>query len=320
MQRYAISECESGCGNKNLEKRFDKPEWDNKNAFHPFIHIIFSIMGFTLTVIGCGSATPVGHRLSSAFVLKKENSCFLIDCGEASQLHLKDNHIRMQRIEHIFISHLHGDHYFGLVGLLSSMHLFGRRAPLHLYGPPALETIVNMQLEAGCTELLYPLHFHPTQDREFALLYEDRTISVYSFPLDHGMPTTGFLFKENVPERVVPAQYLSDVLAAARPKSLPKSFAYCSDTAYNEDIIPYIKGVDLLYHEATFLESEVDLAKSRFHTTARQAAQLARKAEVKKLLVGHYSARYAGTHEFVVEASEYFSPVLPATEGLVLEI
>lgn len=227
----------------------------------------------------------------------------MIDCGESTQQYLKDNHIRMQRIGHIFISHLHGDHYFGLICLLSSMHLFGRRTPLHLYAPPVLESIIKIQLEVGGTELMFPLVFHPTQAQTPELLYEDSSLTVQSFPLDHGMPTTGFIFKEK-----------------EKGKTSPKSFAYCSDTAYCEAIIPYIRHVDLLYHETTFLDSEIELAKSRFHSTARQAALIARKAEVKKMLMGHYSARYLGTRNFVKEASSIFSEVVAAEEGLLLEI
>ena len=229
----------------------------------------------------------------------------MIDCGEASQLFLKDNHIRMQRISHVFISHLHGDHYFGLVGLLSSMHLFGRKHPLHLFAPPELEQIIRMQLDAGGTVLQYPLFFHSTRDRSVDLLFEDKELEVYSFPLRHGLPTTGFLFKEK---------------PRTSSRQLPKSFAYCSDTIYDVSIIPYIRQVDLLYHETTFLESEAALAESRFHTTARQAAQIARQAEVGRLMIGHYSARYSNIQDFVREASEVFPTVIPASEGLVYTI
>ena len=304
-------------------------------------------MGFTLTVIGCGSATPVGHRLSSAFILKRENQTFMIDCGEASQLFLKDYQVRMQRIGQIYISHLHGDHFFGLVGLLSSMHLFGRKHPLHLFAPPALEQIIQMQLDAGGTVLQYPLVFHPTQDRTEVLLYEDDGLEVRSFPLNHGLPTTGFLFREKERQRSISKTFLEEHTLSpeemrcirrgedytdpqgvvwpnaeiTRPSRLtPKSFAYCSDTIYDESIIPYIRHVDLLYHETTFLEGEAELAESRFHTTARQAAMIAKKAEVKKLLVGHYSARYKGIQCFVDEASEIFDDVVAASEGLVLDI
>ncbi len=258
-------------------------------------------MSFSLTVIGCGSATPVGHRLSSAFVLRHNQRFFLIDCGESTQMHLKDNHIHMQKISHILISHLHGDHYFGLVGLISSLHLFGRRNPLYVYGPPELEQIVRMQLEVGQTELSYPLRFVVTGRDSQQLLFEDKTMEVYSFPLVHGMHTTGFLFREKPSER---------------GETPPKSFAYCSDTAYTETILPYVENVDVMYHESTFLESESRLAEERFHSTALQAARLARKAGVKHLLLGHYSARYATVQEFYDEAVSEFPDVRTAFEGM----
>lgn len=262
-------------------------------------------MSFSFTVIGCGSATPVGHRLSSAFALRYQQHVFLVDCGEGTQMYLKDNHIHMQRIGHVLISHLHGDHFFGLVGLLSSMHLFGRSHPLTVYGPPELEQIVRCQLDAGNTVLGYPLHFVPTQAERQVLLYENPRLQLFSFPLQHSVPTTGFLFRERVNS------------LSPRP---PKSVAYCSDTAYDESLIPYVQGVDLLYHESTFLNSESHLAEERFHSTAEQAATLARKAQVKKLLLGHYSARYADVQLFLTEAQPLFPEVLLAQEGLTVNV
>ena len=220
-------------------------------------------------------------------------------------MYLKDNHIHMQRISKVFISHLHGDHFFGLVGLISSMHLFGRNHQLTVYGPPALEQIVRHQLEVGGTELCYPLSFVGTRTDGPELLYEDQELQVCSFPLRHSVPTTGFLFRER-------GNSLSP-----RP---PKSVAYCSDTAYDESLIPYVQGVDLLYHESTFLNSESHLAVERFHSTAEQAATLARKAQVKKLLLGHYSARYADVQFFLKEAQPLFPDVMLAQEGLTVNV
>ena len=262
-------------------------------------------MSFSLTVIGCGSATPVGHRLSSAFVLRRNRQFFLIDCGEGAQMDLKDNYIHMQRIQQVLISHLHGDHYFGLVGLISSMHLFGRTYPLTVYAPPELEHIVRHQLEVGRTELSYPLRFVPLEGEGCFRIFEDKSLEVFAFPLQHGLPAFGFLFREK---------------GRAGGGTPPKSFAYCSDTAYTESILPYIQGVDLLYHESTFLESERKLAEERLHTTARQAAMLACKAEAGRLLLGHYSARYADIQAFEAEAGELFPEVELAREGLQLTI
>lgn len=263
-------------------------------------------MSFSFIVIGCGSATPIGHRLSSAFILKHNRSVFLIDCGEGSQMYLKENHVHLQRINQIFISHLHGDHFFGLIGLLSSMHLFGRNIPLTIYAPRELEAIIKLQLKAGATVLSYPLFFRQTQNEEKELLYEDKEVEVYSFPLNHSIPTTGFLFKEKIKPNY--------------PIFVPKSFAYCSDTAYSEAIIPYIKGVDLLYHESTFMESDIQIAESRQHSTARQAAKIAKMANVKRLLIGHYSARYSDVQCFLEEAKLEFQNVLMAFEGLCINI
>ena len=262
-------------------------------------------MPFSLTVIGCGSATPVGHRLSSAFALRYQQRVFMIDCGEGTQMHLKDNHIHMQRISHVLISHLHGDHFFGLVGLLSSMHLFGRNCPLTVFGPPELESLIRSQLDVGKTVLGYPLFFVPTRTDGPAVLLEDRQLQLFSFPLQHSVPTTGFLFRER---------------GKALSPTPQKSFAYCSDTAYDESLVPYIQGVDLLYHESTFLNSESKLAEERFHCTAEQAAVLARKAQVKKLLLGHYSARYADVQLFMKEAQPLFPEVMLAQEGLTVNV
>lgn len=261
-------------------------------------------MSFSLTVIGCGSATPVGTRLSSAFALRHRRQVFLIDCGEGTQMHLKEHHIHMQRISHVLVSHLHGDHFFGLAGLLSSMHLFGRSHPLNVFGPPELEHIIRYQLEVGGTELRYPLTFVPTQAEEPQLLFSDGHVEVMSFPLMHSLPTTGFLFRE----------------IRQNERHRPKSFAYCSDTCYTESILPYVKGVDLLYHESTFLRGEERLAVERFHSTAEQAAMLAQKAEVKRLLLGHYSARYSDTHSFLEEAEGVFPESVLASEGLILNV
>ncbi len=262
-------------------------------------------MSSSLTVIGCGSATPVGHRLSSAFAFRHQHRVFLVDCGEGTQMFLKDNHIHMQRISHVLVSHLHGDHFFGLVGLISSMHLFGRDYPLTVIGPPELEHIIRCQLEAGDTELSYPLQFVHTCSDGLNLLWEDRDLQLYSFPLNHSVPTTGFLFREKEKPPFM------------RP---PKSFAYCSDTVYDESLVSYIQGVDLLYHESTFLESESQLAQDRLHSTAGQAAMIARMAMAKKLLIGHYSARYSDLQLFKREAEKIFPEVMLASEGLIVNL
>lgn len=304
-------------------------------------------MSLKLVVIGCGSATPVGNRISSSFALKKENEVFLIDCGEGAQMRLKSYGIRMNKISRIFISHLHGDHYFGLVGLLSTFHLFGRKDELHVYGHFPLREIIDLQIKAGNTTLSYPLHFHDIEAEKEALIYEDETIKVETFPLVHSIPTNGFLFREKprplnlkkeFVEKYTPAVESMQSIKAGNdfmdsdghvllnkeitfPSSYkPKSFAYCSDTVYTETIIPYIKGVDLLYHEATFMDDMLHAAKDKLHATASQAAYIAKAAEVKSLLIGHYSARYAILEPLLEEAKAVFQNTVAAEEGLIVEI
>lgn len=299
-----------------------------------------------LIVIGCGSATPVGQRISSAFALKKENEIFLIDCSEGTQMHLKRYGIRMQKISRIFISHLHGDHYFGLIGLLSSLHLFGRTEPLHVYGQLPLKNIIDIQMKAGNTDLSYPLYFHEIKAEEPAIIFEDDTITVETFPLIHSVPTNGFVFREKPKrpklnksfvekyapsiewiQRIKAGEDFIDEEGTVLPNKTitsvssykPKMFAYCSDTIYTETITPYIKEADLLYHEATFMDDMKYAAKEKLHTTASEAANIAKIAHVKQLLIGHYSARYAILEPLLAEAKAIFPETLAADEGLVID-
>jgi ribonuclease Z len=304
-------------------------------------------MSFKLYVIGCGSATPVGQRISSSFALKKDNDFFLIDCCEGAQMKLKPLGIKMNKISRIFISHLHGDHYFGLVCLLSTFHLFGRKEPLHLYGHPLLKEIIDIQMKAGNTELSYPFYFHEILPENPGLIYEDDIFSIITFPLIHSVATNGFLFQEkphsvNIDKSFV-EKYHPSVEAIQRIKAgedyvdenntillnseitlpstfKPKSFAYCSDTVYTETILPYIQGVDLLYHEATFMDDMKDVAIDKLHATASQAAEIAKLAQVKRLLIGHYSARYAQLEPLLNEALAIFPQTIAAEEGLVVEV
>jgi ribonuclease Z len=304
-------------------------------------------MALQLVVIGCGSATPTGNRISSSFALKKGNEVFLIDCSEGSQMRLKPYGIRMNKISRIFISHLHGDHYFGLVGLLSTFHLFGRKDKLHVYGHSLLKDIIDIQMKVGNTSLSYPLHFHEIEAEKHALIYEDNAMTIETFPLIHSIPTNGFLFKEkgrplNLKKDFVQTYNPSvDCMQSVKegndfidsdghvllnkeitePSSCKsKTFAYCSDTIYTESIIPYIKGADLLYHEATFMDDMLSAAKDKLHTTASQAARIAAAAEVKTLLIGHYSARYTSIDLLLEEAKLFFPNTIAAEEGLVIEV
>lgn len=303
-------------------------------------------MIFEVTILGCGAAAPTTKHNPSAQVVNVHDKLFLVDCGEGTQMQLRHNRIKFQRIHHIFISHLHGDHYLGLVGLISSFHLLGRKNELHIYGPADLKTLVEINLKLSDTFLNFPLIFHATLPKEVTLLYEDATLTVESIPLKHRIECTGFLFreKEHVPrikkERVIehrlqPTQILAlkrgesvvlssgeELTSAAACYATPeqRSYAYCSDTAYKEDLVEQLRGVDLLYHEATFIETEAERAKFTFHSTAKQAATLALKAEVKELLLGHFSSRYKTEQPFLDEAQPLFPATRLAAEGLTFSV
>jgi ribonuclease Z len=304
------------------------------------------MLPFTLTILGSSSATPTSERNPTAQLLAHGEKLFLIDCGEGTQVSLRRMHIHFQRIKHIFISHLHGDHFYGLIGLVSSMHLLGRTKPLYIYGPAGLKEIIDMQLKASMTTLLYPLEFRETQAEKTQILFEDEHIMVSSFPLLHRIPTTGFIFNEKLYERKIrrdviellkiPVHLLPKIKAGAdytaadgtvHPNSVitidppaPRSYAFCSDTAYYEEIIPIILGVDVLYHETTFMNNREANAADKFHSTTGQAATIALKAGAKKLLIGHYSARYDDLQPLLDEARAVFLETELAVDGKIFEI
>ncbi|MCX6268619.1 MAG: ribonuclease Z [Bacteroidetes bacterium] len=262
-------------------------------------------MTFSLTVLGSNAAIPANNRNLSAHLLNANERFFLIDCGEGTQFQLKKYHFSFQRIKHVFISHLHGDHFFGLIGLLNSMHLLGRKEALHLYAPAMLYEIINIQLEVSQTTLNYPFIFHPLRMEQYDLILEQERISVHSFPLRHSIPACGFVFREkNQPRRV----------------REPRSYAYCSDTTYSEKIIPYVQEVGLLYHEATFMQDRAVAAADKFHSTAIEAATIALKARAKKLLIGHFSARYEDIGPLLAEARSVFAEADAAEEGVAINI
>jgi ribonuclease Z len=298
-------------------------------------------MNFKLTILGSNSAIPTSDRNPSAQFVKHYNEHFLIDCGEGTQLQIRKLKIRFQKINHIFISHLHGDHYFGLIGLISTLHLLGRKKEVIIYSPAGLEEIINIQLRASDTILNFPLSFVTTNLDGLNLLFENKRIQVFSFPVKHRIPTTAFLFKEKIGMRNIKKEVLEDIsiphhwfprikngedyrdenakvianeLLTESP-SLAKSYVYCTDTLYDESIIPWIEGVDLLYHEATFLSELIDTAQKTFHATALQAAMLAKKAKVKKLLIGHFSSRYKDSKALEEEAKSVFENVVAVADG-----
>jgi len=298
-------------------------------------------MRFEVLILGSSSATPIYGRHPTAQLINVNEQLYLLDCGEGTQVQLIKYGIRSNRIKHIFISHLHGDHYLGLIGLISSMHLIGRRDELHIYAPSALKEIIDLHFLHSQTVLRYPLHIHPTQDQTGEPIFENENLRVSSFPLDHRIACTGFRFdeKERMPtinrEKTealgIPASYLPLIkrgndytapdgtthrwqdLTLAPP--VPRSYAYCSDTIRTERYLPFIQQVDLLYHEATFLHDMLDRATETFHTTARQAGQIARDMDAKKLLIGHYSARYKDLKPLLEESKSVFPNTDLAVEG-----
>jgi ribonuclease Z len=303
-------------------------------------------MAIALTILGSNSAIPSIGRNPSAHLLSVNERLFLIDCAEGTQLQLRKFHIHFQRIVKIFISHMHGDHYFGLIGLLNTFHLLGRKEELHLYAPPELKEIIDLQLVSSMTVLNYPLYFHLITPNGYNLVCEDENVAVHSFPLLHSVPTCGFIFRqkkqsrkirrEAVEELSIPLQELKNIKNGAdytddrgilHPNDTmtldppqPRSYAYCADTAYTESIIPYICGCDLLYHEATFMKDMSKTAKDKFHSTTIEAAEIARKAKVKKLLIGHFSARYDDLQPLLDEAKTVFPETFLAQDGAVLQV
>ncbi len=297
-----------------------------------------------LTILGCYSATPRIDTNSTSQVLEINNHLFLIDCGEGTQVELRRNKIKFARIKHIFISHLHGDHFFGLVGLISTFRLLTRETELHIYGPKGLKDIITLQMKLAESWTNYPLYFHELTSKHSELIFEDDRVEVHTIPLDHRVYTNGFLFKEKPGERKLDmnavlnadidvayyrklkqgfdvennkGEIISNKSVTKAPNK-PKSYAFCSDTAYSETIIPIIKGVDVLYHESTFLEKHVKLAAPTKHSTAKQAANIAKQADVGMLLLGHYSTRYDNLKDFKLEAETIFQSVELARDGKVI--
>lgn len=303
-------------------------------------------MSFSVTILGSGAALPTAHRKPTSQYIFCNERHILIDCGEGTQTQIRKAGIKLQKITHILISHLHGDHYFGLVGLLSTMHLLGRDQGVTIYGPVELEQIVRLQLEVGHAKLGFSLTFVPLNGKEHRLLFEDKLIEIHTFPLKHKIPTNGFLIKEKPKERSIIGEALreSGVSLMAVPffrrgedftdesgeihyaddytyaPKASKSYAFCSDTRYTESIVPYVQDVDLLYHEATFTEKEADRAKATMHSTAKQAATIAQKAGVGKLLLGHLSARFDGVEAHLAESKPVFDNVVVVNDFDVFEV
>ena len=292
-----------------------------------------------LTILGNNSAIPAFGRYPTAQVLQTDDDSFLIDCGEGTQMQLAKYKLRKSKISRIFISHLHGDHYFGLIGLITSMSLLNRTQELHIYGPGSLETIIRQQLSVADTTLSYPLYFHTLT--EPGLIAETHKISIRAFRVQHRIECWGFLFREKKnPRKIdierarayeIPAAFYEKLQAGEDyttkkgtiipneevtiPGTPAKSYAYCADTIFLPQLAEIIQGVDLLYHETTYLKGNEDKAAQRFHCTTEQAATIAQLAGVKKLIIGHFSAKYEVLDDFLKEASAIFPETELALEG-----
>ena len=298
-----------------------------------------------LHILGCHAATPRSTTNPTSQVLESRNQLFLIDCGEGTQVELRRKRLKFSRIDHIFISHLHGDHFFGLPGLLATFRLMGREKDLHVFGPKGIKEAITIFMRLGESEPGYTLHFHELTGATSECILDNDKITVHTIPLDHRIYTNGFLFREkpkllnlkidvieaygidtsqflNIKQgkdarladgRIIPNQELTF------PPPKQKSYAYCSDTAYNDRIIPIIREVDTLYHDATFLESESHLTAITKHATAREAAMLAKEAGVERLILGHYSSRYKDLKAFLEEARPVFSNTELAEDGAFFE-
>lgn len=298
-----------------------------------------------LTILGCYAATPRTFTNPTSQILEIKNRIFLIDCAEGTQVQLRKNKIRFSKINHIFISHLHGDHFFGLIGLVSTFTLLNRTSDLHIYGPKGIQEIIKLQLRLSNSWTNYGLFFHELESKESEVIFEDEKVLVKTIPLKHRVYTNGFLFQEKTAQRklnldavqnyeIESCYYqkikngkditLEDGRVIENDKltfdPIPaKNYAFCSDTAYNEAIIPIIENIDVLYHESTFLQSEENLAKKTLHSTAKEAATIALKSNAKQLILGHYSTRYENIDLFKEEAASIFPDVSLADDGKSFE-
>jgi ribonuclease Z len=303
-------------------------------------------MNFELNILGCGSAKPTTRHQPTSQILNVRGKFFMIDCGEGVQTQMQKMGLSMMNIGHIFISHNHGDHVFGLPGLVGTMDLLGRTAELHIHGPLQVGDFIDFLLKTFYTDIGYKLIFHPVDVHQHTLVYEDRSITVYNIPLQHRLPTCGYLFKEKpglphirremIDAFNIPVSQINNIKAGASwttedgtiipherlttPAKPPRSYAYCSDTVYLPHLKDILHGVTLLYHEATYMHERALRAEQTRHTTALQAAMLARDAKVEQLCVGHFSASLKDENALLHEAQSVFPNTILANEGLVVSI
>ncbi len=304
-------------------------------------------MSLKLTILGCHSATPRVNAHPTSQFLEINNRTFLIDCGEGTQVQLRKYKLRFSKIQCVFISHLHGDHFYGLIGLISTFMLHKRSNELHIYGPKGIKEVITLQLKLSKTWINYGLYFHELTSKSSELIYEDDNVEVHTIPLKHRVYTNGYLFKEKEGKRKLnmakiikndeiqrcdyrnlqlgkdfknsDGSSVKNTILTLAPKA-PKSYAFCSDTMYLESIIPIIKNCDLLYHETTFLKDLDQLAKTTMHSTAIQAGRIAKAANVKKLIIGHFSSRYTNLNDFKEEAQELFENTELAAAGKEFDV
>ncbi len=298
-------------------------------------------MNNTLTIFGSGSSLPTRTNFPSCQVLELRNKQYMIDCGEGAQIRMRQTHFRTTRLGHVFISHLHGDHCFGLMGLISSWGMLGRTSELHVHAHPDLQLLLSPWLRYFCSQIPYKVIFHNIDPTRHALIYEDRTLCVHSLPLKHRVPCCGFLFEEKPQDRhilremidayQIPLAYIPRIKKGddfllpdgtripnsrlTTPPTPPIRYAYCSDTAYSPELIPLLRDVDCLYHEATFEEAFLQRARETRHSTARQAATIARRAGVGKLIIGHFSARHSNQQTLLEEAQAVFPNTVLAQDA-----
>lgn len=301
-------------------------------------------MSFEVTILGVSAASPIYGRNHTSQLLLHKNNYFLIDCGEGAQLQLRKYNLKFNKINHIFISHLHGDHFFGLVGLISSLHLLGRKKTLYIYGPNGLDEIITVQLKHSNTVLNFKIIFHTINSKEKYLLHENNELEIYAFPLNHRIDCSGFIFKEKkqlrkiISEKIPSAievyqyddlrngkdiiiqgiKYGNNTLTTDPPP--PRSYAYCSDNRYYPNFENYLTNINTLYHEATFLDDLKNKAIQTFHTTAKEAGELAKKINAEKIIIGHFSARYQNLSPILAECKKEFENSHLAEEGKTYQI
>lgn len=301
---------------------------------------------FDLHILGCGSALPTTRHFPTSQVVNFRDKLFMIDCGEGAQLQFRKCRLKFSRLTAIFISHLHGDHCYGLLGLISTLNMLGRTAELHIYSPKGLEEMMRPVLDFFNNNMTYKVVFHEFESKQGAVIYEDRSLTVTTIPLKHRMPCCGFLFAEkpspnhiiremvdfyqvpiyelnrikNGEDYVTPEGEVIPNSVLTTPSAPPRRYAYCSDTIFRPSIAGQVRGVDLLFHEATFLEQNAARARETYHSTAGQAAQIAKEADVKHLLIGHFSARYEEERDLLAEALAVFPKVTLAKETLCISV